>query len=231
MQGNIFFLILCRNYEILTTSDLRITEVQSEHAGMYACRLNLEGECSTPLFSYNATLTVRGKPLTNYVTYRCIYVQCMFFCNMPHPHPHTHTHKIGPPIVKIPQEDIPNRVETQSNLTIMGSVMGYPPPTITLVKVLDNEERVITSITDPRIVTTLIDASLEISIYAVRVEDEGIYKLKAENTRGRNESTFIITTIGTCVCVCVCECVIMCVSVYIYVCLRVHVLAYATQYP
>ena len=125
----------------------------------------------------------------------CSFVTC-------HTHTHTHTHKIGPPIVKIPQEDIPNRVETQSNLTIMGSVMGYPPPTITLVKVLDNEERVITSITDHRIVTTLIDASLEINIYAVRVEDEGIYKLKAENTRGRNESTFIITTIGTCVCVC-----------------------------
>ena len=95
-------------------------------------------------------------------------------------------------------------INTAERLQIYGTVTGQPDPNITLCKIENGQEVVIPN-GHPRIVIDFIASRLTIAISDVRVNDNGVYRVKAANEFGGSSTEFTIITQGesttTCTCV------------------------------
>ena len=86
-------------------------------------------------------------------------------------------------------------ISTTDRLLISGIVNGQPDPNITLYKVENGREVVITS-DQMRIAVDLLAVRLLITIDDVRVSDSGMYRVKAANEIGGSYAEFTIITQG-----------------------------------
>ena len=102
-------------------------------------------------------------------------------------------------------------ISTTDRLLISGTVNGQPDPNVTLYKVENGREVVITS-DQMRIAVDLLAAKLLITIDDVRVSDGGMYRVKAANEVGGSYAEFTIITQGestTYVCMYTCTCLVL----------------------
>ena len=86
-------------------------------------------------------------------------------------------------------------VSTTERLQINGIISGQPDPNITLYKV-ENGREVVISNDHPRITIDSVATRLTITIEDVRVNDKGIYQVKAANEVGGSSTDFIVMTQG-----------------------------------
>jgi hypothetical protein len=106
----------------------------------------------------------------------------------------------GPAVVEITGS--PFSVNTTQRLQIDGIISGQPDPNITLYKV-ENEQEVLISNDQQRIMVDFVVTRLVITIEDVRVNDKGVYRVKAANEVGRSSTDFTVKTQGeptTCTC-------------------------------
>ena len=86
-------------------------------------------------------------------------------------------------------------VSTTERLQINGIISGQPDPNITLYKVENGQEVVIPN-DHPRITVDSVATRLTIAIEDVRVNDKGIYRVKAANEVGGSSTDFTVMTQG-----------------------------------
>ena len=86
-------------------------------------------------------------------------------------------------------------IDTTERLLISGTVNGQPDPNVTLYKVENGREVVISS-DQMRIAVALDAVKLIITIDDVRVSDGGMYRVKAANEVGGSYAEFTIITQG-----------------------------------
>ena len=86
-------------------------------------------------------------------------------------------------------------IDTTEKLQIDGTVSGHPDPNITLCKV-ENGQEVVISNGHPRITVDFIPTRLTIAIRDVRVNDSGEYQVKASNEFGGSSTEFTVMTRG-----------------------------------
>ena len=96
-------------------------------------------------------------------------------------------------------------IDTTGRLQINGTVIGQPDPNITLCKV-ENGEEVVISNDHPRIMVDFIPTRLTIAIRDVRVNDNGMYQVKATNEFGGSSTEFTVVTQGENTTTCACSC-------------------------
>lgn len=99
-------------------------------------------------------------------------------------------------------------INTTETLRISGTVNGQPDPNVTLYKV-ENGQEVVISNDRSRITVDVIVTKLMIEIEDIRVNDDGVYRVKAANEIGGDFADFTIRTLGeSCTCtlsICTCS--------------------------
>ena len=86
-------------------------------------------------------------------------------------------------------------INTTERLQIDGIISGQPDPNITLYKV-ENGREVVISNDHPRITVDFGATKLTITIEDVRVNDNGMYRVKAANEVGGSSTDFTVMTRG-----------------------------------
>ena len=86
-------------------------------------------------------------------------------------------------------------ISTTETLQINGIISGQPDPNITLYKV-ENGREVVISNDHPRITIVFIATRLTITIEGVCVNDSGVYRVKAANEVGGSSTDFAILIQG-----------------------------------
>ena len=109
----------------------------------------------------------------------------------------------GPAEVKIVGRTFLN--STTETLQINGIISGQPDPTITLCKI-ENGREVVISNDHPRITIVFIATRLTITIEEVCINDSGLYRVKAANEVGGSSTDFTVIIQGeatTMSCMCI----------------------------
>ena len=96
-------------------------------------------------------------------------------------------------------------INTTETLQINGIISGQPDPTITLCKI-ENGREVVISNDHPRITIVFIATRLTITIEEVCINDSGLYRVKAANEVGGSSTDFTVIIQGeatTMSCMCI----------------------------